>query len=135
MYRLDFRSSEDSPKSFGAQRVLRIGRNSADNDIVLDSPGVSRRHAELRPTAAGWQLVDVGSSGGTWVNNQRVEQIALGATTAVRFGAQRGGIGATIAVEMPDSAKTVQLPDRQNTVLLSDQQATYISGPGETPAG
>jgi len=66
MYRLEFRSANGETTSFDEQRVLRIGR-SRDNDIVLDNPSVSRRHGELRPTVAGWDLEDIGSAGGTWV--------------------------------------------------------------------
>jgi putative serine protease PepD len=139
MYRLEFFSANGETASFDEQRVLRIGR-SRDNDIVLDSPSVSRRHGELRPTATGWDLDDIGSAGGTWVNNERVTHASLGATTTVRFGAESDGVEATITIalpqatadEPPDDPRTELLPD-ENTVLLSDQQRTYIHGSGQSP--
>ena len=48
-----------------------IGRQ-AGNDIRLDHPRVSRRHAELRCTAEVCQIVDVGSANGTFVNGERL---------------------------------------------------------------
>jgi pSer/pThr/pTyr-binding forkhead associated (FHA) protein len=35
---------------------------------------VSRRHAEIRRTADGYELVDVGSLNGTYLNRERVDQ-------------------------------------------------------------
>jgi hypothetical protein len=46
-----------------------IGR-SRDCDIVLDDAGVSRRHAELRPTPEGWTVQDMGSTNGVRVNDE-----------------------------------------------------------------
>jgi pSer/pThr/pTyr-binding forkhead associated (FHA) protein len=55
---------------------LRIGRQP-DNDMVLDDPLISRRHAELRQTPQGWQLVDLNSSNGTFVNGRPVSSATL----------------------------------------------------------
>src|SRR4051794_15952144 len=97
VYRLEFSSGGGKTTSFDEQRVLRIGR-SRDSDIVLESPSVSRRHGELRPTATGWDLYDIGSAGGTWVNDERVSYVSLGATTKVRFGAVSDGVTAEITL-------------------------------------
>jgi FHA domain-containing protein len=59
----------------GARRLLltdagaTIGR-SRDCDIVLDDVGVSRRHAEVRPTADGWTVEDLSSTNGVLVNGR-----------------------------------------------------------------
>ncbi|HZS19920.1 MAG TPA: Hsp70 family protein, partial [Pseudonocardiaceae bacterium] len=50
---------------------LRIGR-LPDNNVVLDDLLVSRRHAEMVRTPSGWQLSDLGSGNGTFVNGHRV---------------------------------------------------------------
>lgn len=44
---------------------LMIGR-SRDNDIVLETADVSRKHAQLEKTSAGWRIVDLNSTGGTY---------------------------------------------------------------------
>ncbi len=50
---------------------LTIGR-SQGNDIVLDAPGVSRQHARLERTTGGWQILDTGSSNGTFVKSSQL---------------------------------------------------------------
>ncbi|MEU9192171.1 ABC transporter ATP-binding protein/permease [Streptomyces hundungensis] len=53
-------------------RTVRIGR-ADDNDVVIDDLVVSRRHAELRVLADGtYEIVDVGSHNGTYLNGQPV---------------------------------------------------------------
>jgi class 3 adenylate cyclase len=44
-----------------------IGRQP-DNDLVLDTPGLSRRHALLAAEAAGYTISDLHSRNGTFVN-------------------------------------------------------------------
>jgi pSer/pThr/pTyr-binding forkhead associated (FHA) protein len=53
-----------------------IGRASECRLTVAHS-SVSRRHAELRRTATGWEVRDLGSTNGTWVNGWRVVDAAL----------------------------------------------------------
>jgi putative serine protease PepD len=129
MYRLIFRTASGRTTSVDEQRVLRIGRG-LDNDIVLDKPSISRRHGELRPTTEGWELFDVGSSGGTWIDDKRVSHVALGATTTVRFGAESDGVEASITIAQPRAS----IDDHQDTVMLADQQRTYIYGHGQAQA-
>ncbi len=53
--------------------VLNIGR-LASNDVVLDDYKVSREHAVLKFSRAGFMLVDLASSHGSYVNGERVER-------------------------------------------------------------
>lgn len=65
---------------------LRVGR-ADDNDIVLDDLLVSRHHAELRETKDGdYELVDLGSTNGTYVNGRRVESGVLKELDVVAIG-------------------------------------------------
>ena len=51
---------------------MRIGR-VPDNDLVLPDLDVSRHHAELRKSPTGsYEIIDLGSHNGTYVNGQRV---------------------------------------------------------------
>ena len=53
-------------------RVLRIGRAN-DNEIVVSDLSVSRYHAELRrDSRGGYEIADLTSHNGTYVNGQRV---------------------------------------------------------------
>lgn len=53
-------------------RSATIGR-TADNDIILDSDGVSHCHAMLLTQPGGVDLVDLGSTFGTFINNMPAE--------------------------------------------------------------
>ncbi len=48
-----------------------IGRSS-NNDIMIDDPEVSRRHARILRQGIAFQIVDWGSTNGTFVNGRRV---------------------------------------------------------------
>lgn len=52
---------------------LTIGR-SPGNDIVLDNPGVSSRHAIVETRGSTHVLVDKGSTNGTFINNKRIKE-------------------------------------------------------------
>lgn len=78
-------------QDFPAHTRIRFGRHP-DCDVSFDPHrdiDASSRHAELRPRAtAGWVLVDVGSSNGTYVDGKRVTEasIAPNQTVQVEFG-------------------------------------------------
>jgi len=56
--------------------VTKIGR-SFDNDLILQYPQISRKHAELRFTQGHFEIVDVGSTGGTSVNGNKITNHTL----------------------------------------------------------
>jgi hypothetical protein len=58
------------------QDVVNIGR-LLENHLVLEDPRVSRTHAQLRAVKGRHILFDLGSSGGTFVNGERISQISL----------------------------------------------------------
>ena len=68
--------------------IVTAGREP-DSDLFLDDVTVSRRHAELRRMASGWLLRDVGSLNGTYVNRQRIEELALNPGDEVQIGKYR----------------------------------------------
>lgn len=51
---------------------ITIGRNP-DSDIFLDDVTVSRNHAEIAKVEGGYDLRDLGSLNGTYVNRRRIE--------------------------------------------------------------
>ncbi len=52
--------------------LVTAGRHP-DSDIFLDDITVSRRHAEVRKVEGGYEVADVGSLNGTYLNRERVE--------------------------------------------------------------
>ncbi len=53
--------------------LISIGR-SHDNTIVIDDPRISRHHLEIRVVQDHFVVFDLHSTGGTYVNGQRVNQ-------------------------------------------------------------
>ncbi len=84
--------------------ITILGRDDTA-DIILDDPGISRRHSELRVTTDGPHFVttirDLGSTNGTFVNGERItsehlqdgDRVTVG-RTSVTF---RGGRTVTAA--------------------------------------
>jgi Protein of unknown function (DUF3662)/FHA domain len=55
---------------------ITIGRG-LNNDIILEDTRVSRHHAQLRYRARRFWVTDLGSTNGTYVNGEHVEEKAL----------------------------------------------------------
>lgn len=65
---------------------LSVGRD-IKNDIVIDNTCISGFHAEfVRQTDGGYELVDLKSSNGTFVNGKRVERSRVKGGDKIRFG-------------------------------------------------
>jgi hypothetical protein len=59
------------------QPLTRLGRHP-ESEISLDDITVSRRHAEVERTAEGHYVVrDAGSLNGTYVNQERIDEVVL----------------------------------------------------------
>ena len=67
-------------------KTLTLGRRP-EMDLSLDDKMVSGHHAELRFEDGGWLLVDLGSSNGTMLNNEKVTSARLSDGDKVQIGA------------------------------------------------
>jgi hypothetical protein len=91
------RGSPRALLAVGGRRLLvppsggTLGR-SRDCEIVLDDVGISRRHAEIRPSRGGWTIEDLGSTNGVVVNGHEIrgaqalqpgDRVELGSTEIV----------------------------------------------------
>ena len=78
---------------------MTIGRDPIA-DIVLPDPEVSRQHVRLTRTAAGFEIRDLGSTNGSFVNGKRLggeavllkpeQEIILGSGVILRYGESEG---------------------------------------------
>ena len=68
--------------------VVAAGRHP-ESDIFLDDVTVSRRHAEFRRGPDGYTVADVGSLNGTYVNRDRIDEVALQGGDEVQIGKYR----------------------------------------------
>ena len=66
-------------------RPLTIGRGP-DNGLVLRDTRASRNHARIYGRQGGLLLADLGSTNGSFVNDRRVQEIALGEGDRIRLG-------------------------------------------------
>ena len=64
---------------------ITIGRG-ADNMLQIDDPSVSGRHAQLLLIDERYQLKDLGSTNGTRVNSELVNDTFLRVGDRIRFG-------------------------------------------------
>lgn len=65
--------------------MLTLGRG-LNNDIILEDTRVSRHHAQLRYKNRHFWITDLGSTNGTFVNDERVVEAALQSGDVVSLG-------------------------------------------------
>ena len=66
-------------------RSFTIGRGP-ENDLVLEDPSVSQRHAEVVLEGGEWRLRDLGSTNGTVVAGKQIDEVVLTGALRVRLG-------------------------------------------------
>ena len=120
-------------------RVVSIGR-AKDASIVCSGASVSRAHAELRPTDGGWNLVDVGSTHGTYVDGMLVTELRVVTPVTVRLGSPEDGamlviLDASVAqtvTRMPEAPAAPAAPT--GTVLRPpDVTGAWAAAPAAPP--
>jgi len=87
----------------------QLGRDLT-NDIVINEPSVSRFHAEIHYSESRFMIRDLGSSGGTFVNNHRVSESPLFAGDTVRLASAH-------LIFMTESA-SLKKPAEDQTLLI-----------------
>jgi hypothetical protein len=73
---------------FPLEPLTFIGR-TPENQIRLNKPAVSRRHAQIAQSEGGYVLRDLNSENGTYVNGERVKEKPLGDGDRVQIGTVR----------------------------------------------
>jgi hypothetical protein len=117
------RSDDDHALIALGARTL-IGR-AAHCAVRIDDRQISAEHAALRWTGKEWQLRDLGSRNGTFVDGERLESgrgRALSSGVSVRFGPQRGFV---LAHDGPPGAAAARETDQ----LLRVSEAEILSLP------
>ncbi len=109
-------------------RPLTIGR-APDNAIVLRDGRASRHHARIDGRRGSLVLSDLGSTNGSFVNDRRVESIALGEGDRIRLGTT------TLLVEAIDAASTDFAVARDGPSLGHPSRAASASPRGDGPRG
>ena len=82
---------------------MLVGRHSTA-DLRLREADVSRRHCRFVFTEGRWQLFDLNSLNGVFVNGERVRQATLGGGDVIRIGSY------SFLVELPTSSAIIPMP-------------------------
>jgi DNA-binding NtrC family response regulator len=75
---------------------------STPSDVELADPDVSARHLSVRPMADGFEVKDLGSTNGTFVDQTRIDRAIVPSGTTLR-------VGATLLQLLPDET-AVEIP-------------------------
>jgi len=92
------------------QPVISIGR-ALDNNIIIEDPRISRHHAQLRRRYGHYVLYDLGSSGGTQINDYPIAECVLHAGDVISFAGVQ-------VIYSEDPLTPIALPDNGNTPFL-----------------
>jgi adenylate cyclase len=136
-----------------SQPAVLIGR-SPECDLILNEPGMSRKHALIQRAGDGWVIIDQGSRNGTYVNRQRVlrqairdgDQISPGPQaltpltftfhelsgsglpeSPVLFNESPGAANVSLSINVDDYERTLALPQPRH------RAAETASGPPRSP--
>jgi hypothetical protein len=113
--------------------TVTIGRHP-DNTLCIDNPAVSGRHAKVYAEGDHYVLADAESFNGTFINNQRIEKVALSDgdqaligkhTLEFRDNARMGvvhGSASTVNLQAPKA----KLPQLDRTAFLDTAKAKEL---------
>lgn len=135
------------PPPLSAARVITVGRGP-ENDVVLDYPTVSTRHARVTIDGISITIEDLGSTNGTFLGglDRRVTRSPLSASDTVFFGTQpipasrllggAGTGGGTMAVTPAMLAAALSTPTAPPPAVPSQPRAATVPmqrGPASPP--
>lgn len=123
--------------TFPNESVIRIGR-STDNQVVLYSAVVSRRHVELRQVGQNWEMVNLGTNG-TYLNGKRITQATIADGAIIRLARSGPNIqirmGEAALQEMSETVPAARITQQRYDVPLMPTEITgRVVKPGEEAA-
>jgi pSer/pThr/pTyr-binding forkhead associated (FHA) protein len=103
-----------------------VGRHS-EADVRLALPDVSRRHCRFLFTDGAWQVTDLNSLNGIFVNEERLQEATLAHGDHVRIASL------TFLVEIAaPTATLMHRPEDEARASVLKSIASVLPGPGET---
>ena len=90
----------ENPSEFKFAKAFHIGRE-ADCEVRVQNEYVSRHHAEVVFENGAWWIVDLNSSNGIYVGDQRFKRISIARELTIRLGIQGPQVTLEIAPEKP----------------------------------
>lgn len=130
--------SAAEPIALDPRTPLTVGRDPANGLSLPQEPGLSRRHAEVRhQPGGGWQVCDLASSNGTFLNGERLagcrqledgDQIRLGRQGPVLVFRSAPAAGPT------PPARAIEEPPRRLERPAAPGEAAAADAPGRPGA-
>ncbi len=107
--------------------LITVGRDP-ESDVFVDNPGVSRDHFRLEKTPAGeYQVVDLGSANGTFLNDQMINTATVRNNDVVRFGKYTLWIGYDQDRRSGAEGVRRETPDQEkHTIVLSRSELGHM---------
>jgi hypothetical protein len=70
------------------QEIVKVGRIKSSH-LQIEDPTMSRLHCVIERHPDGWDIIDLGSSSGTWINDLKTNKARLKKGDVIRLGAFR----------------------------------------------
>ena len=83
---IEFKSGPLSGRTFPLEKDVTTVGSVDGNSIVLNDTGVSRKHVGIRKIDGGFELADLGSTNGVFVNGEKTARRRLVAGDLIRVG-------------------------------------------------
>jgi len=78
--------NEGEPRSFSVTREITVIGRREDCDLRIPLGDVSRKHCRLITDGTTYRVEDLGSSNGTFVNGERVQEAVVNAGDSIQLG-------------------------------------------------
>jgi transcriptional regulator with PAS, ATPase and Fis domain len=116
--RVDVVEGSDAGRStWGEHDVLTVG-SAQGNDLILGDETVSRFHLELRRTPSGIEVIDQGSTNGTFLGSARLGRAIVAPETTLALGRSKLVVrdGANVDIEVHDDERLGPLVGRSDVM-------------------
>jgi predicted component of type VI protein secretion system len=126
---------EGERRSFSLPRDVTVMGRREDCDLRIPLGEVSRKHARLIADGEMLKVEDLGSSNGTFVNGQRIQEAQVNPGDVIQIGpvmfvVQIDGSPADEDIQAPTMAAAAPLPDPEDTNMAVAAAAARGSRPG-----
>jgi len=85
---------------------ILAGRSLATG-LFLNGPSASRNHCRLKKNSNGWQVEDLDSSNGTWLNGEKIRRAELQPGDILQMGENRFRIEDALDCQNPQATKNL----------------------------